>query len=277
MPPVKRERPENTAHFSGLETDNTDNSEDSDWRDEPKLHVVKDSYFLYLNLFLGGNRITALLDSGSSINVLAKGVYDCLSPSLIVDFQPNSDNIVIANGHSVDIWGTASIKICQSPSGKPDIMLVHILGNATHPLILGTDYLKMNNIVLDFSKTTCFNVKPTTKLRCKQSFVIAPNSECVVSGKLSKDLQIGMQGVCIGHAELLHKGLLVAESDVSCSRDRVVPVRILNPGYDSVHVNRGMILGSFKLCDNSVDLIPVSELSCNNIQLQKHGINSEFP
>lgn len=68
----------------------------------------------------------ALLDSGtgSSINVMAKNTLD----------------------HSVDVWGTARVEICQSPSSQPTLILVHILHSATHPLILGTDYLKFNKI-----------------------------------------------------------------------------------------------------------------------------------
>ncbi len=136
-------------------------------------------------------------------------------------------------------------------------------------LILGTTYLKLNNIQLDFGKTTCFaGMKQTTKVRSKNSFVIEPNSEVMVSGTLSKDIRIGMQGVCTGHAEVLNKGLFVAKSIVTCMRDHVVPVKILNPGNNMIHVNKGTILCSFKLCDNSVDIIPVGQLSCANINVQ---------
>ena len=239
-------------------------------RDRP--NVYNDSNFMYMELFLGNRPVISLLDSGSSVNIMAKDVFDSLSPSLVSEVNESSDSVVIADGHSVDVWGTASVKICQSPSSKPTFIMVHILHSATHLLILGTDYLKSNKIVLDFNANSCFtHVKNTTKIKCKESFAISPNSECIVVGKLSKDLPIGIQGLCIGHSEVSHKGLVVAKSVLSCSMDRVVPVKVLNPGYETVHVNKGAILATFKLCDNTVDLLPIS---CNNIQLNRVQTNT---
>lgn len=226
---------------------------------------------MYLELFLGSRPVIALLDSGSGINVMAKNVFDSLSPSIVSEINQTNDSVVIADGHSVGVWGTARVKIYQSPSSKPTFIMVHILHNTTHPLILGTDYLKSNKIVLDFSTKSCFShVKNTTKIKCKESFTISPNSECIVVGKLSKDLPLGMQGICVGHAELSHKGLIVAKSLLSCSVDRIVPVKVLNPGYETVHVNKGTILATFKLCDNTVDIFP---LSCSNIQIGRVQAN----
>ena len=33
-----------------------------------------------------------------------------------------------------------------------------------------------------------------------------------------------------------------------------VPVKILNPTADSVHINKGAYLATFKLCDNYTDI-----------------------
>ena len=123
-------------------------------RDRP--NVYNDSNFMYMELFLGNRPVISLLDSGSSVNIMAKDVFDSLSPSLVSEVKESSDSVVIADGHSVDVWGTASVKICQSPSSKPTFIMVHILHSATHPLILGTDYLKSNKIVLDFNANSCF-------------------------------------------------------------------------------------------------------------------------
>ena len=268
MPPVKRQRPGITARLSGLETSNNSSFSEADSEAEMRenARVYSDSNFMYLELFLGTRPVIALLDSGSSINVMAKDVFDSLSPSLVCDFTETSDSVIIADGHSVDVCGTARVKICQSLSGKPTQVLVYILHSATHPLILGTDYLKSNKIVLDFKTSSCFTHKKTTKIKCKESFAMSPNSECIVIGKLSKDLPIGIQGLCTGHSEMSHKGLIVAKSVLSCSMDRIVPVKLLNPGCETVHVNKGAILATFQLCDNSFDLVP---LTCNNIHLSR--------
>ena len=58
-------------------------------------------------------------------------------------------------------------------------MTAHILEEASHPVILGIEYLRTNNIVLDFSKSACFSpVKRSTKIRSSNTFTVLPNSEC---------------------------------------------------------------------------------------------------
>ena len=191
MSSVKRQRPGITARLSGLDTDidtSFSEGEPSEMRAHP--NVYSDNNFMYMELFLGSRPVISLLDSGSSIHVMAKNVFDILSRSLVSEINQTSDSVVIANGHSVDVWGRARVKICLSPSRQPTYILVHILHSASHPLILGTDYLKSNKIVLDFGTKSCFTqVKKTTKIRYKDTFTIAPNSECIV-----------IKGLAFGHA-----------------------------------------------------------------------------
>ena len=97
-------------------------------------------------------------------------------------------------------------------------------------------------------------------------------------GTLSKNLSIGMQGVAVGHAEFLNKGLMVAKSIVTCNSYYRIPVKVLNPGNETVNVHKGTILATFLLCDNSVGLIP---LSCSYVRKQSDvsdigGISTEF-
>ena len=69
-------------------------------------------------------------------------------------------------------------------------------------------------------------------------------------GKLNKDVHSGMQGQCLCHSEMGHKGLLVPNAVITCSPGHQVPVKILNPTAETVHINKGECLASFKLCDN---------------------------
>ena len=75
-----------------------------------------------------------------------------------------------------------------------------------------------------------------------------------------------MQGICSGLSEMFNKGLLVAKAVVTCTHNHLVLVKLMNPGNEQVYVNKG-ILASFKLCDNTIDIISLSNLSYNNIQL----------
>ena len=95
---------------------------------------------------------------------------------------------------------------------------------------------------MDFSKACHSAVKSTTKIVCDHSFLLPPNSETVVQGKVHKDLQIGMQGQCLGHSEMGYKGLLVSKAVYTCLLGHQVPVKILNPTEDPVHTNKYMLI-----------------------------------
>ena len=240
MPAVKPARPGNDAQFSGLETSDltsTDNmsSDDSFMRTE----YSTSHNFMYLHCIVGHSWVTALLDSGSSINIVSRIFYDTIPEPYKSDFRKNDETIVMADNGSVAIDGTASIQIC-TPKKKNHIVPVYIFRDTSHPLILGAEYMRSNNVILDFSKNSVFHdVKKSQKAKFKSTCVIQPNSECILEGKLSNDIPVGTQGVCIGHSEMSHKGLLVAKGLVMCLSGHTVPVRIWNPSSDIVHVNRG--------------------------------------
>ena len=52
---------------------------------------------------------------------------------------------------------------------------------------------------------------------------------------------------------------------VTCNSDYRIPVKVLNPGNETVYVHKGTILATFQLCYNSVDMIP---LSCSHVKIQ---------
>ena len=119
--------------------------------------------------------------------------------------------------------------------------------------------MEESGIVLDFSKArhSAVKVHVSTKIVCTRSCVLPPNSETVIQGKLNKDVYVGMQGQCLGHSDMGHKGLLVVKAVVTCLPGRQVPVKILNPTAESVHINKGAYLATFKLCDNYTDILSV--------------------
>lgn len=65
---------------------------------------------------------------------------------------------------------------------------------------------------------------------------------------MHKDLHICMPVQCLGHSEMGQKGFLVSKAGYH------VPVKILNPTADSIHINKGVYLATFKLCDNNTDI-----------------------
>ena len=269
MPSVKQVWPGNGAHFSGLETSDFTSTDESCKNDDFMRSDCSTSHnFMYLHCIVGKAKVTALLDSGSSINIISRSFYDSVPETFKFDYQECAEMITMADNASIAVDGTASIQLC-TPSKKSHIVPVYIFRDTSHPLILGAEYMRPNNVVLDFSKNSVFpNMKKSQKVRCKNTCVIQPNTESVLEGKLGTDVPVGTQGVCLGHSEMSHKGLLVAKGLVTCLSDHIVPVRIWNPSNEIVHVNKGSILCTFSICDNSVDVHCISPPKCAHVQLQ---------
>ena len=173
--------------------------------------------------------------SGSSINIISEQFFE-----FVWDYLPSEDQNIMADNGSVAADGTVRIQFCTAGSKASYKVPVYILKNTSHPFIQGINYMRESGIVLDFSKACHSAVKLTTKIVCDHSFLLPPNSETVVQGKVHKDLQIGMQGQCLGHSEMSRKGLQVSKAVVTCLPGHQVPVKILNPTAESIHLNKGL-------------------------------------
>ena len=263
MSVVKQQGSERGAQLSDLNEQKHVNSASHD------DNITVTNNFMYLNVFVGDRPLTALLDSGSSINVMSLSYFQSIPFSEKSEFSKCDENVVLANNHSVKIFGTAQVRVRKTISSSGGhFVFVYILQDCSHPLILGTEYMRQEKMLLDFGACCSFmNVKKTTKVKCKSTITIDPNSECMVTGQLDRRVNVGMQGVCSGHSEVLNKGLLVSKTLVTCAQDHIVHIKILNIGNEPVHVQKGTILAKFELCDNTVDIVTMK--SCSRIHVEK--------
>ncbi|CAC5361630.1 Retrovirus-related Pol polyprotein from transposon 17.6 [Mytilus coruscus] len=82
--------------------------------------------------------IAALIDSGSSINVISQQLFNSLPEHYRNSFKSANEKILLANNASINIVGTARIKI-KVPTGK-HWLHVYILSQTSNPLILGLTF-----------------------------------------------------------------------------------------------------------------------------------------
>ena len=266
MSAVKQPGSGTGARLSGLTTNISQDTPCVNHSATPEdAKIVFDKNFMYLNIFVGNIPLTALLDSGSSINVMSVNLFQSIPSSDQTDFSPCDEDIILANNQTVNVQGTAKIKLRNSLHDRGYFIVVHILKDCSHPLILGTVYMKQHKISLDFGACCSFaNVKKTTKVKCRSSVIVQPNSECLVAALLDDRIGIGMQGLCIGHSEVQNKGLLVSKTLVTCAKPHVVHLKVLNPGNETVHIPKGTIIANFELCTNYTDIISLK--SCSHIR-----------
>ncbi|XP_060084529.1 uncharacterized protein LOC132563795, partial [Ylistrum balloti] len=228
--------------------------------------------FMYLPVYIEGQTVAALLDTGSSINVMSRSFYDKLSVTVKTSIDTSTAvSISLADSHTIPVQGTANIK-AKTPYGSCTLS-VYILQHTSHPLILGSAFMTNHSVVLDFGSINVGYKK--LKVRCKTRLAINPNSECMVWCKLPKYSTVGLQGVCTGSKKAMKAGLLVARSVSTIPHTRKVPVKLLNPGNTIITIPSYTVLAYFETMDNSYHVLAHnSGVGCNNI-IHSNG-NSDF-
>ena len=98
--------------------------------------------------------------------MLSTSIYDSISDRHKLRFERLGDSeIRLANDDKIRIHGIAKLQaIIHS---QHEVIEEYILPTASHPLILGTEYLKANNIVLDFSDFSCNQKNVPIKIKKK--------------------------------------------------------------------------------------------------------------
>lgn len=152
-------------------------------------------------------KVAALVDTGSSINIMSSELFRSLPSYCQLSFRPHVvSKITLANNQQIAIEGTAIVKIKIPHSSQKQSILVYILKQTSHPFILGIDYLRSHGIIIDFSKDDIFTTKgDVVKVRCRNDITILPNTECIIFGKIPKRCVLGSQGVVSAHKFLLQK------------------------------------------------------------------------
>lgn len=228
--------------------------------------------FLYLPVSFDESNIAALIDTGSSINVISKDLFYSMPERFKLSYSQSTADIKLANDGCVKVLGVANILI-NVPQGQHEIE-VYILQNTSHPLILGTKYLQENNVVLDFSNST-FNVRSAKVTSCKR-ISIEPNTETIIWGRLPQYVSTGLNGVCSNSQFVLSHGLMVGKTLVTVSSTHKVPIRLLNTTAHSVLIPKGKNIAQFSTLGSDYSYVPFTGETqiVQNIQLATADITS---
>ena len=101
--------------------------------------------FIYMLLSISGMQYSALVDTGSSINIMSRPIYDALPSSHKSEiYHLLQSEVSVANNTTVKVDGTARVKV--NIEGHVHSLLFYIFPTCTHPIILGTHYLISHNI-----------------------------------------------------------------------------------------------------------------------------------
>lgn len=133
-----------------------------------------------------GKRLSenVLLDSGSSVSLINEDMYKKLkSNNLVKEIKEVNVSCKSAINNNIDIMGQCSIKVrIHNFSWNVECLIAR---NLVWKVILGSDFIKNSNMVLDLSSDTCyFKFSPETKIDLN-------NNPTVISANVNKDIVVG--------------------------------------------------------------------------------------
>ena len=144
----------NNNCFSSSLSDQSDSdvSDDTcsnfDFSDKCNLNRQNGSKFIYMPVEFNSLKVAALVDSGSSINIMSDQLHYSLPHKCKSELNFEAkDSIKLANDQPFQVEGTAHVKMFSQ--GEKHTILIYILKQTSHPFILGTSYLIQNKISLN--------------------------------------------------------------------------------------------------------------------------------
>ena len=147
-----------------------------------------------------------------------------------------NNKIILANNQEIQIDGIATIT--GIIEGNQTSFDVYVLKDTSHSLLLGTEYLRPNGVILNFNSLSV-NVSKS-KIVSPKRLNFPPNSESIDWGRVPQYVCGGFQGICSGSSIVTKKGLLVARCLSTVSPGNMVPIKVMNPTTETItlHKNR---------------------------------------
>lgn len=227
-----------------------------------KCDISQQGKLVYLPVRFGSNSVSALLDSGSTINIISSKFYQSLGSKSKSALSPSENpQVKLANGQYVNILGTTRIHMQLPDRESNSVIPVFVLQELSHPIILGTQFLMSLGIVLDFKSMSVYmDSYSHIKVRNANFVTLPPHSSMIVEAKIPKHVSIGLTGVCLPSEAMMNRGLMVAKSVALVDIGHTMPVKVLNVSDKNVNIGRNNVIAYFEPLNDHV----ISNLSEND-------------
>ena len=203
-----------------------------------------------------GVELHSLLDSGAERNVLSETSWKQLPADKRPALQLADVRLRSVLGDNIPVLGKATIPL---DLGASTVDTEFIVGQIPEDCILGMPFHSSVKAVIDYDtrqllmkasgeSVQCYSAsqKPAVaSVRIARTVVVEPGEEYVVPGRVHYRGFMRRLAIVDGSPRFSRQNhVLVAKSLVDTSRTRTqVPVRVFNPGSESVELTAGMFVG----------------------------------
>ena len=201
------------------------------------------------------------VDSGGSVSILRKDIFDTIPPSSRPIIKPARMSLLTATGEASQFIGKVDLEIKLGVHVfKHEFLFAEIKDTA----ILGMDFFMKHKIDLLFSKGCikvkedffpCFTNKGDPKcciISVAETGEIPPESEEIIKGQIYVMVNYDSLDIIESNGNFVENtGLLIAKSVVQ-HNSNVIPLRVVNFSHQPVTVHKNTIATKFEPADVKV-------------------------
>ena len=225
-----------------------------------------------------------LVDTGASVTVLNKKIFEKLPPSSKSLLSPVKLNLVTATGETSAFIGKLSVDIkIENKYFSQDILIADIQNDG----ILGVDFLSCHKcdvllskscLLIKCNKIPCYhfdkNLQPNIcRIAVTQDVVVPPESEVIVPGKIIYPVINVHNAMVSGIPSFVNKtGLLMAYGLVKPNMG-VIPLRLLNVTEKECKVYANTVSANLQ----AVDFVEPCVYHSETVNVSSLGVSDDIP
>lgn len=239
---------------------------------------------LFVSTEIHGNPVTMLVDTGASVTILKREIFETLKPSCPNLLKPVDLNLTTATGEIAPLLGKIVVDIkLGNYSFSHEILVADIQNDG----ILGIDFLSTNKINVLLSKSClsvkrnkipCFHFNKKLKPRvCRiavsEDIVVPPDTEVIISGKMIDPIINIENGLISAQSNFVNKtGLLLAHAIVKPEHG-VIPLRVMNASGEKCSIKKCTVAAKMECVENNTIQTNINmecgEVVVNNVTTSK--------
>lgn len=238
--------------------DTTRSSRDREWQQKQEIPAVSVMTAALENknrllVKIDNKIVDCLVDTGAAVTVLGEDLFRSIRDSA-EHCEKTINCAVTADGSVLNVTDSGEIDLVINDCSFRTMF--HVMPQVPHQLILGMDFFKRHQVVLDFQDDKIIFKNPS-KVRVHETLEVPARSEFLFLAKVDR-VTNSTEGEFLAGSTLNDLGLVVAHS-VGKIVDSMIPIHVMNPSETDIHVQKDTTIGNF--CpltsdDNVTDIEP---------------------
>ena len=212
--------------------------------------------------------VNFLIDSGSSITVIATRIFSKIPVSRRPNLKNYSEQVILADGSKMEILGKCTLSLVL---GNIETQHTVVVANIESEGLLGSDFLCKPNCVLNFRECVlemegesipyrelmgCMTV---CRVKIAETITLPAGKEVLAPGQLIRRGIHTLYGVVEPSNQFITKhGVLVGKTLVDPT-NRIVPVRVMNLSKEPKTLYKDTVVGTYQPVD-SISKLPSDTL-----------------